>query len=329
MEKSTTPEKGSEPRVQELDGIFLIDSGHAGNVGTVGVYLVPGPDGSFMLIESSSSPSIPTIEAGIREAGFDPVALTDVLVTHIHLDHAGAAGTLARRYGARIFVHEIGAPHLVDPTRLISSATRIYGDAMERLWGTIEPVPQEQLRRVSGGERFNVAGRQIDVLYTPGHASHHVSYLLDRDHLFTGDAAAIRFHGSSVIRPATPPPETDLDVWEESFARMKAAAPQRLLLTHYGEVTDPADHIDRAREQTHLWAEAILDGLKRGEDDASLEVRIKSLSLDQLADDGAPPAVVARHRTTSHDAMTVQGLKRYWQKLRPEVLETFSSDPKS
>jgi glyoxylase-like metal-dependent hydrolase (beta-lactamase superfamily II) len=327
VDESTTPDHASEPSVQDLSGIFLIDSGHAGSVGTVGVYLVPGHDGGFMLIECSSSPSLPALEAGIREAGFEPEALTDVLVTHIHLDHAGAAGTLARRYGARVVAHEVGAPHLVDPARLIGSASRIYGDAMERLWGTIEPVPQAQLRAVSGGERLELAGHRIDVIHTPGHASHHLSYLLDGDHLFTGDAAAIRFHGSSVIRPATPPPETNLDMWEGSFTRMKAAAPQRLLLTHYGEVTDPAEHIDRAREQTHVWAQAILEGLKRGEDDEALELRIKTLSLAQLVEDGASTDVVERHRTTSHDAMTVQGLKRYWQKLHPEALEGSGTAP--
>ncbi|MDQ3459980.1 MAG: MBL fold metallo-hydrolase [Deinococcota bacterium] len=312
--------KERRPQVERLGDVFLLDSNHAGYPGTVGVYLLPGEGGSFALIECSTVPSLPRLEEAIREAGFEPEGLSDILVTHIHLDHAGAAGALASRYGARVYVHEIGAPHLADPSRLIVSATRIYEDEMERLWGKIEPVPAGQLHAVGGGESLRVAGRRIDVLYTPGHASHHVSYLLDDGSLLTGDAAAIRFAGSKVIRPATPPPETDLDIWGRSTKTMLAAAPQRLLLTHFGEVTDPAAHLERMREETHRWAEAVLEGMRRGEDEAALQARIAALSLEALTAEGASPELVFKHRVTSHDEMTVQGLTRYWRKHHPERL---------
>jgi glyoxylase-like metal-dependent hydrolase (beta-lactamase superfamily II) len=309
------------PRAQRLGDVFLLDSRQAGYRGIVGVYLVPGKGDSLALVECSTVPSIANLEAAIHEAGFEPEAVSDILVTHIHLDHAGAAGALAQRYGARVYVHEIGAPHLVDPSRLIRSATRIYGDEMERLWGEIVPVPEGQAHALAGGERLEVAGRRFDVLYTPGHASHHVSYLLDGESLLTGDAAAIRFPGSRVIRPATPPPETDLDIWEASIQTMKDPKPQRLLLTHFGEVTAVEEHLDKVLEKSHEWAEAVLEGLRRGESDEELAARIRGLSLEELEREGASPEVIERHRVTSHDEMTVQGLKRYWQKLHPERLE--------
>lgn len=309
------------PLVQDLGGVFLLDTRHLGGEGTVGAYLLPGTGGAFALVESGPSVCLPTLEEAVREAGFKPEGLTDVLVTHIHFDHAGASGTLAKRYGARVYVHEVGAPHLADPSRLVASATRIYGDEMDRLWGPLEPVPEGQLKAVEGGETLVVLGRRLNALYTPGHASHHLSYLLDDGSLFTGDAAAIKFAGSAVIRPATPPPEVDLETWEASLARMLAFSPRRLLLTHFGEVADAAAHLQAVSARNRTWAEAILEGLRAGEDDEALRARIAAVGDAELAADGAPPEVVARHRATSNYEMTVMGLRRYWQKRHPEKVE--------
>lgn len=311
----------SVPPVQELEGVFLLDTQHGGFHGTVGSYLLPGPGGRFALIETGPSSTLDTLETHIRDAGFEPEGLEHILVTHIHLDHAGAAGTLAGRYGAAVWVHEAGAPHLIDPSRLLKSARRIYGDEMESLWGEMRAVPEKRVRPVAGGDGFEIFGHEVNVVYTPGHASSHVSFLLDGTTMFTGDSAAIKLPGSSVVRPATAPPEIDLDAWNRSLDAMLEATPERLLLTHFGEVREVEAHLERVREQTHVWADEVLAGMRAGEDDAALTARIAALGRRELEADGASEEAVAGHRVTSNDEMSVAGLKRYWQKHHPERLE--------
>ena len=308
------------PLAQKLGDLFLLDTRHMGYQGTVGAYLVPGPGGSFALVESGPGSTLDTLEAAIREAGFEPEGLSSVMVTHIHLDHAGAAGTLAKRYNAEVYVHENGAPHLLDPSRLMKSAKRIYGDMMDTLWGEMEPLPQELLRVVRDGETFQAAGARFDVYYTPGHASHHVAYLMEKRAMFTGDAAAIKLPGSDVVRPALPPPEVDLEAWEDSLSVIRQAGPERLLLTHFGEVREVDAHLDAVKEKNEGWAQEVLAGLRAGEADEALESRLARLSREELEVDNASEAVMERHRVTSNDAMTVMGLKRYWQKKHPERL---------
>ncbi|ADI14851.1 MBL fold metallo-hydrolase [Truepera radiovictrix] len=308
------------PRVQELGGVFLLDTQHMGYHGTVGVFVLPGPGGTFALIESGPGSTLETVLTGIREAGFEPEKLAAVLVTHIHLDHAGAAGALARRFDAEVYVHENGAGHLLEPERLLASAARIYGDQMEALWGVMEGTPQGLLRPVRDGEPLEILGHRLDVLYTPGHASHHVSYLLDKALLFTGDAAGVRLPGSSVVRPALPPPEVDLESWSRSIQAMRQLHPQALLLTHFGRVDDPEAHFRELEHWHQVWSESVLEGMRAGEDDAALAARINRLSRDALAADGASADTIERHRVTSNDEMTVMGLKRYWQKKHPERL---------
>lgn len=311
------------PSAQRLGEVFLLDTRHAGNEGTVGVYLLPGEGGSFALIECGPAVCIPALEEAIGEAGFEPEGLAAILLTHIHLDHAGASGTLAQRYGAKVYVHEVGAPHLVDPSRLMASATRIYGEAMDTLWGPLEAVPKEQLHALEDGERLTLFGRRVRALYTPGHATHHLSYFMDGvdGSMLTGDSAAIKLPGSAVVRPATPPPEVDLEAWDASLDRMIGARPERLLLTHFGEVGGANEHLEEVKVRNREWAGVILDGLKAGEDDLALEARIAAVGDGELAKDGAPPEVIARHRVTSNYEMTVTGLKRYWQKHHPERLK--------
>lgn len=308
------------PRVQDLGGLFLLDTQHMGYSGTVGVYLLPGAAGTFALIESGPGSTLETVLAGVQEAGFAPEKLTSVLVTHIHLDHAGAAGTLAQRYGAQVFVHENGAGHLVEPSRLLASAGRIYGDRMGELWGAMESVPQHLLRPVRDGETVEILGHRLGVLYTPGHASHHVSYLLAKTRLFTGDAAGIRLPGAATVRPALPPPELDLELWSRSVQAMRQAEPDELLLTHFGRVDEVAGHFRDLEHQHRVWSESILEGMNAGEDDEALAARVATLSRASLLAEGASDETIARHSVSSSDAMTVTGVKRYWQKRHPERL---------
>ncbi|MDZ7704285.1 MAG: MBL fold metallo-hydrolase [Trueperaceae bacterium] len=309
------------PPVQNLGGVYLIDTQHIGHRGTVGAYLLPSDNGEFALVESGPASTLDMLEAGIRMIGLNPDNLRAVLVTHIHLDHAGAAGTLARRYGADVYVHEVGARHLLDPTKLLVSAERIYGEHMERLWGETEAVPEDKLHTVADGDTVTVVGHSLDVLYTPGHASHHVSYRLGDGSLFAGDAAGIRFDGSAVVRPALPPPDIDLDTWDDTLDKIRRAEPSRLLLTHFGAVTDVEAHLAEVSRQNEIWANAVLEGMREGDDDDALAARVRRISEAELERDGAPTDVQVRHQVTSNDAMTVMGLKRYWNKHHPERLE--------
>lgn len=308
------------PRIRALDGVVVLDTGHDGHPGTIAVFLVPAPDGGFLMVESGPGTTLDAVRDGVEQAGWRLADLRGLLLTHIHLDHAGAAGALAAAGDAPVVVHALGAPHLADPTRLLHSAGRIYGDAMERLWGPMLPIPAARISAVEGGETLTLAGVRVRVLATPGHASHHLSFLLDDGTLFTGDSAGVRLPGSPLLRPALPPPELDLEAWQASIGRMRAARPSRLLLTHFGPVDDADAHLAVLPERHRLWAEEVRTGLRRGEDEATLVARMQRLEDAELAAVGASSGVRLRNKLTSDAAMTVMGLSRYWRKRHPEAL---------
>lgn len=314
------------PRVRDLGGgVLQIDTGHLGNPGTIAVFALPLPSGGYALVESGPGSTRAAVLAGLREAGLDPAELRFLLLTHIHLDHAAAAGALLEGTEAELVVHEAGAPHMVDPSRLMASALRVYGDALPALWGTMLPVPREKVRAVAGGETLDVGGLEVTVIATPGHASHHVSYLLNDGTLFTGDSAGVRLGGSDLLRPALPPPDLDLDVWRGSIERMLATTPERLVLTHFGAVAgrDRASaHLRSVLGRSREWSEAVLTGMNLGEDDAALVERVQRLEDEELAAAGVLPGIRLRYKITSDAAMTVSGVKRYFTKLHPERLAT-------
>ena len=309
------------PRVRDVGGTWVVDTFHNGLPGTIAVFVVPLPEGGFALVESGPGSTIENVEAGVEAAGFELGDMRSLLLTHIHLDHAGAAGALAARSSAEVVVHAIGAPHLADPTRLVKSARRIYGDAMDALWGPMESVPEARLRAVEGGEELDVGGLKVRVLHTPGHASHHVSYLLPDGTLFTGDSAGIRLPGSPLTRPALPPPELSLEAWHTSVDRMRQARPSRLLLTHFGEVRQADAHLAALPERNRVWAQEVLTGLRAGEDDDALVARMERLEDAELERGGANAGVRLRNKVTSDAAMTVMGASRYWRKHHPERLQ--------
>jgi len=231
-----------------------------------------------------------------------PVVPRALMLTHIHLDHAGAAGTLARRFPElQIFVHELGAPHLADPTKLVESASRLYGDAMERLWGDVEPVPEERMHVLRGGE--SVEG--LLVAPTPGHASHHVSYLsTDSGDAFVGDVAGVRVPPHEHTLAPTPPPEIDVERWLDSLHTVAAWDPAALCLTHFGRVTDVEDQLHRVRT-------SLLDNadLARGAGEEEFIRRLDTAGLeatDEVAGE--------RLRQAAPTDQLYMGLERYWRK---------------
>jgi glyoxylase-like metal-dependent hydrolase (beta-lactamase superfamily II) len=214
------------------------------------------------VVDPGPTSCLPALVAGLERRGMGLADVTDLLLTHIHLDHSGAAGVILRANPRiRVWVHERGAPHLSDPRRLVESASRLYGDRMERLWGEIAPVPTEQIVSLSGGERVVAGGRRLEVAYTPGHASHHVSFFDPSSGIaMVGDTAGVCVDGGYVL-PPTPPPDIDIDAWRASVARIEAWAPATLFLTHFGPATTVRPHLQELLENLEMmraWVEETL-----------------------------------------------------------------------
>jgi glyoxylase-like metal-dependent hydrolase (beta-lactamase superfamily II) len=261
----------------------------------IGVYLVDTDDGPA-LFDCGPTSTLGTLEAGLAAHG---VALTDVrhlLLSHIHLDHAGAAGPLVRRHpGLTVWVSEIGRPHLVDPSRLERSARRLYGDLFDPLWGELAPVPEENVRVAAG----DVLGWQA--FPTPGHAVHHVSYEREGT-VLAGDAAGVRMPGAQYVLPVSPPPDIDVEGWHASVAAIRARDPQRLALIHFGLYEDVGSHLDRLEAELDRWAERVGGGMAQEEFIAAAR-----------ADAGADADLYDR---VAPLWQSWQGMRRYWEKKR-------------
>jgi glyoxylase-like metal-dependent hydrolase (beta-lactamase superfamily II) len=282
-----------------------IDHRFQGAAGGIASYVIPGDE--LTLIEAGPASTTDTLLDGIRAAGFDPDAITRVVLTHIHLDHAGASGTLSRRLRrARFFVHPKGAKHLIDPSRLVSSAERIYADRMKALWGEILPVPEDRVVVVGDGETIGTL-RAID---TPGHAVHHHAYFdTDTGVLFTGDVAGVRMSGVPYVRPPTPPPELDLDAWAVSVERIRALAPSRLCLTHFGEFADVDWHLNDLMSRLGHWRDWI-----RASFDSGCDVATVSHALAEHERGLLSPDVAERYERVGNYTMCVEGFARYFSK---------------
>ncbi len=212
-------------------------------------------DGVNALIDPGPTSTLETLRATLGNHGLRVQDLHSILLTHIHLDHAGATGSLVRENPKLdVFVHEFGAKHMADPSKLLASAGRLYGAEMDRLYGAVLPVPEENLRSLAGGETVSVGGRRLSVLYTPGHASHHLTFWDAQDGTaFAGDVGGITVEGDSFIMPATPPPDIDLELWNKSLDAILALRPAKLFLTHFGYQHDPEAHAARYREKLASW----------------------------------------------------------------------------
>ncbi len=304
--------------IQQLEpDLFLIDHELQGVPRTIASYLLTDGD-DLTLIETGPSTTMETLLLGVRAAGFDPERITRLIVTHIHLDHAGAAGALLQRLPrARLFVHRVGAPHMADPSRLLASATKIFQGDMEQLWGEMLPVPEERMVILDDEARIRVGNRILKALHTPGHAPHHLAYCdLENGAMFTGDVAAVRLDDSAYLRPPTLPPEVDIELWRQSIARLRALRPRRLYLTHFGPINDPEWHFDSVLTRLFFltgWVEARL----ASEPDTKVlaDEWLRREAEEVVATTGKDDLVETYELVVS-SRMNVEGLARYLRKQR-------------
>jgi glyoxylase-like metal-dependent hydrolase (beta-lactamase superfamily II) len=274
-----------------MDSLRLIDLNFGGAPHAIGVYLVETTDG-LALFDCGPTSTLPALEAGLAEHGVALQDLRHLLLSHIHLDHAGAAGPIVRRHpGLTVWVSEIGAPHLVDPSRLERSARRLYGDLFDPLWGELAAVPEHNVRLAQG----DVLGWES--FPTQGHASHHVSYFRDGI-LLAGDAAGVRMPGVSYVLPVSPPPDIDVEAWHATAAAIRARQPERMALIHFGVHEDVGTHLERLELELDRWATRVRDGMGQEEFVAAAQA--------DAGDDAALYDRVAPFWQSWH------GMKRYW-----------------
>jgi glyoxylase-like metal-dependent hydrolase (beta-lactamase superfamily II) len=271
-----------------------LDLLHLGRPKVIGCYLVETSDG-LALQDCGPATCVPELKKHLAERGLELRDLRHLLLSHIHLDHAGATGTLVREHPElQVHVSEIGAPHLVDPERLERSARRLYGDEFDRLWGELVPVPEANIRTVGD----QVLG--LECFPTPGHASHHVCYLDDDGTLYAGDAAGVRIQPSRAVLAPTPPPEFDLATWQKTLDEIEHRAPERLALIHFGVAEDPEPHVADLRARLERWTTWVGDGMSR---DDFISAGQEDLGPDRDAYEHAMPLW-----------QSYAGLERYWQK---------------
>jgi glyoxylase-like metal-dependent hydrolase (beta-lactamase superfamily II) len=297
--------------------IFVIDHKFLGINGAIASFLIPHSSGAA-LIESGPGSTVENLTQGLAAQGYSPSDVTDVLLTHIHLDHAGAAGWLAGS-GARIHVHHVGAPHLVDPEKLLASAARIYGDQMEVLWGEFLPVPSRMINEVADGDIIQVNELQFRAIDTPGHASHHHVYIYD-DVCFSGDINGIRMHGLRHIRLPMPPPEFNLELWRDSQTKLcsefEKGAFSRIAPTHFGVFEDTAWHLDeikKALDEVEQWIEQVFPNNPSLDE---LNEMFLEWTQQRSLEQGLDLVQLEPYEAANPSWMSTYGIERYWRKIR-------------
>ena len=294
--------------------IVTLDLNFQGRPHAIAAYLIRHGD-AVILIESGPGSTQAALQTALAQEGLSAADVTHVLLTHIHLDHAGAAGWLAQQ-GAEIYVHPIGAPHMLNPEKLIASATRIYGDRMELLWGKFLPVPQNQLKTPNDAEAIRIGSAEFIPLNTPGHAEHHYVYLFE-DIAFCGDVGGVRIPGYQYLRVPMPPPELHIERWHASIARIRKEKPARIAPTHYGIFDDvewQLREVEKGLDSAARWLDATMAA------EPSIEQMRQSYTDWIMAEGeqiGLDAEAVKAYELANPLGMSADGLLRYWKKVKP------------
>ncbi|MEW5871766.1 MAG: MBL fold metallo-hydrolase [Chloroflexota bacterium] len=305
---------------EKAETVHTLDLNFLGLHGVIAAYLIPHAQGAI-LIESGPGSTLPGLQAGLQDLGMSVQDITDLFVTHIHLDHAGAGGWLARQ-GTQIHVHPAGAPHLLDPEKLLSSATRIYGDKMDLLWGEFLPVPVERLSVMEHNQVFEVGGVKIRALDTPGHANHHLAYVCNGI-CFSGDVGGVRLAGYRHLRLPTPPPEFHLETWRQSLKLLQdefgRGSFTRLAPTHFGIFQDTDWHLaalEGTLDEIEQW---VLTNLPAEPSFEQLNAQFLEWTRQRSLAQGLQNSDFDAYEAANPSWMSPQGIQRYWRKYRKDV----------
>src|SRR5467141_5178853 len=297
-----------------MNSITTLDNLWIGRPRSIAAALLES-DGHRAIVDPGPGSTLETLRQQLRERHLAVSDLDALLLTHIHLDHAGASGALVRENPRlAVYVHKNGAPHMADPSKLLASAQRLWPNDLQQLFGETLPVPAENLRILEGGETLTLGSRKLEVVYTPGHASHHVSYFDQAEGIaFVGDTAGVRIEGIPYAMPATPPPDINLEIWDNSFAAILQRKPSRLFLTHYGYSDNPSEHILLFRERLHRWAAMAAEALRNAASDSVATDSFMSATFAEISQH--LPAGEAEHYAFSAGLnLSFLGLARYLRK---------------
>jgi glyoxylase-like metal-dependent hydrolase (beta-lactamase superfamily II) len=295
-------------------GVSYLDLRFRGVPRIIATAVLHGP-GGVALVDPGPSSTLPVLRRELEQAGISMSDVRTLVLTHIHLDHAGATGSLVHQHpGLRVYVHEKGAPHMVDPEKLLASATRLYGDAMDTLWGEVRPVPASAITALKGGERISAGGRDLEVAYTPGHASHHVSYFsADSGLAFVGDTAGVRLNPGGFNLPPTPPPDIDLEIWRDSLARIGRWGADTLFVTHFGPHQSAAAHLSDVADRIEWVSGLAKASLMHDGTDEDREAWFADEIRRELVR-RASDADANAYEIAGRFDLNWRGLARYWRK---------------
>ena len=302
--------------------IHVLDTLQLGRPGIVAATAVETADG-VILFDTGAESTFEHLAAGLRKIGAEAEDVRHVFVSHIHLDHAGAAWRFAE-LGATIYVHPRGAPHLINPAKLVESATRIFGAEMERLWGRIAPIPPQRVRVLQNLEAVRVGKVEVHAIETPGHATHHHIYHWD-DNLFGGDVAGVRLGAGAPIPPFVPP-ELHIESWLESIDKILGVGASKLYLPHFGAVEDSIlSHCDALEERVRRWSTWFRDRIRASDDEPRLVPDFAEYEARDLMAGGATEELVRDYEAADPSSMAVTASLRYWRKYHPDALSMNTS----
>ena len=298
--------------------VHLIDALHLGRPDVICIALVECGPNELLLVDSGPESVFEVVVEGVRKLGFQPGHVRHLLASHIHLDHTGGAWRWAKEFGTKIYAHPRGAAHLIDPSKLVGSATRIYGNKMGVLWGAVGNIPEDQVIAVEDDAELRFGSERFRVLYTPGHAQHHSAYWLESERtVFAGDVAGVLIHGGPPI-PPFPPPDIHLESWKDSLAKIRLLKPFSLHITHFGKVADPIPAIDALEKRIFDWADWIKQRFLEGRSEAETIPEFERFTVQELLSEGTPVEDLATYERADPASMSVAGLARYWRKYHPE-----------
>jgi len=297
--------------------IEIIDLEFMGTEEIIASFLLMGGNSAAM-VETGPSSCIENLLRGLEDNGVAPEDVEKVLLTHIHLDHSGASGVLADRLpNATFYVHEAGYQHLVDPSKLLKSASRIYGDRMEELWGEVRPVPEDRIITLEGGEEIEAAGGVLAAHYTPGHAYHHLAFHEPGSGmLFAGDVGGVRMPGQSYVKPPTPPPEVDIKAWKGSIETIRKLDPGFICPTHFGCYQDVGRHLGELEQRLEDWLLIVEERMDEGRSQEDIVEEFGARGDEEMLREGADPEDSERYELAANYEMLVAGLMRYVSRQR-------------